>query len=91
MTFMVLHLDTDDYDTWKRLFDSDPAGRRQVAKGHIILRGVDNPNEVFVRAEFASVEEAKSFRERLLASGALDAARVKTQPTVVEIAEAVTY
>ena len=91
MAFMVLHLEIDDYDTWKRLFDSDPVGRRQAAKGHVILRGADDPNEVFVRTEYASAEEAKSFRERLLASGALDGARVKTQPTVVEMAEAVTY
>ena len=72
MAFMVHHLEVDDFDSWKSLFDSDPVGRKQVAKGHVMLRGVDNPNEVFTRVEFGSVEDAKSFRERLLASGALD-------------------
>jgi hypothetical protein len=44
-----------------------------------------------VAVEFPSVEEARSFRERLLASGALDNVTVKTEPTVVDEAEAVTY
>jgi hypothetical protein len=91
MAFMVLHLETDDYDGWKRMFDADPAGRREAAKGHIVLRGVDNPNEVFVRAEFDSVEGAQSFRKRLLDSGVLNTQNVKTGPTVVEVVEAVAY
>ncbi len=94
MAFVVLNLETEDYVTWKAMFDSDPAGRKQAGgKGHIISRNADNPNDVFIRVEFASVEEAKSFRERLLASGALDNPNVKLKmgPTVIEPAENVTY
>lgn len=91
MAFMVLHLETDDFDAWKPFFDADPVERRQTAKGHVMLRGVDNPGEVFIRVEFASVDDAKSFRERLLASGALDRATVKTPPTVVDLVENITY
>jgi hypothetical protein len=40
---------------------------------------------------FASVDGAKSFRERLLASTALDNVDVKTPPTVVEEADAASY
>lgn len=46
---------------------------------------------MFVRVEFDSVEEANSFRERLLASGALDKVTVKTPPTVVELADEARY
>lgn len=91
MASILLHFETDDYDTWKQRFDSDPAGRKQAATGHSISRGVDNPNAVFVRADFASVEEAKSFRQRLLDSAALGDLNVKIQPTVVERAEDVSY
>ncbi len=91
MAFMVHHLKIDDFDTWKSFFDSDPVGRKQAAKGHIMLRGVGNPNEVFTRVEFDSVEDANSFRERLLASGALDRTTVLTPPTVVELVENITY
>ena len=91
MAFMVHHLEIGDFDTWKSFFDEDPVGRKQAAKGHVMLRGVANPNEVFTRVEFDSVEEAKSFRDRLLASGALDRTTVLTPPTVVELVENITY
>ena len=91
MAFMVHHLKLDDFDTFKSMFDADPVGRKQAAKGHVMLRGVDNPNEVFTRVEFDSVDDAKAFRERLLASGALDQTTVLTPPTVVELVENITY
>ena len=43
-----------------------------------MLRSVDNPNEVFTRVEFDSVEDATAFRDRLVASGALDQVGVLT-------------
>jgi hypothetical protein len=36
-----------DFDAFKQRFDSDPLGRGQVATGHTMLRGVDNPNGYF--------------------------------------------
>ena len=91
VAFMVHHLETDDFDTFKSRFDADPVGRKQAAKGHVMLRSVDNPNEVFTRVEFDSVEAATSFRDRLVASGALDIVTVLTPPTVVELVENITY
>jgi hypothetical protein len=88
---MVHHLKVDDFDTWKGFFDEDPVGRRQAATGHVMLRGVDDPNEVFTRVEFDSLEDAKSFRDRLVASGALDSTTVLTPPTVVELVENIAY
>jgi hypothetical protein len=64
---------------------------RKLPRATTISRSVDNPSEVFVRVEFASVDEAKSFRERLLGSGALDNVDVKMPPTVVEVADEATY
>ena len=90
MAYMLIQFDAD-YEEWKPAFDSDPAGRAQAAKGYTISRGVDNPNDIFVRVEFASVEEAKSFRERLVSSGVLSRFTVKTPPTVVEVADSGTY
>jgi hypothetical protein len=72
MAFVVGRFEVGDYWAWKEMFDLDPAGRKQSAKGHQILRSADNPGEVFVQVEFPSAEEARSFRERLLASGALE-------------------
>ena len=91
VAFILGHFDVGDYDAWKKMFDSDPAGRKQDGKGHRIFRSVDNPSEVFVGVEFASTDEAKSFRERLLGSGALDNVTIKTPPTLAELADEAAY
>jgi len=91
MAFILAIFQTEDYDAWKQMFDSDPAGRKQAAKGHRVFRGVDDPNEVFVGVEFASADEANSFRERLLASGALDNVTREKEPTVAELVDEARY
>jgi hypothetical protein len=92
MTFMLANFEIEDYEAWKRdRFDADPAGRKQAAKGHMIFRGVDDPSKVFVGVEFDSAEDATSFRERLMESGALDGISVHTPPTVVEVADRAEY
>jgi hypothetical protein len=91
MASMVGVFKTDDYEDWKRMFDSDPVGRKQVAKGHRVMRSVDDPNEVFLRVDFDSVDEAKAFRERVLASGVLDRLTMVKEPTVVDVADEATY
>ena len=94
MAIMVMNFEVDDYDTWKVLFDEDPAGRAQSgATSYMISRAVDNPNEAFLRVEFPSVDQAKTFREKLIASGAMERGgmRLKTGPTVAEVDEQHTY
>jgi hypothetical protein len=59
----------------------------------MMSRSVDDPRGVSIRAEFSSVEQAKAFREKLIASGALDRpdVRIKVGPMIVEQVEAITY
>ena len=80
-----------DFDAFKQQFDSDPLGRKQAAKGHTMLRGVDNPNEIFLRVEFGSAEQAKAFRDKVRGSDVLQNVTVKVAPTVTEIADQATY
>jgi hypothetical protein len=91
MAYIVTRIDVGNYDMWKTMFDKDEPGARSAAKGHRILRGVENPSEVFIVIEFPSAEDAEAARERLLASGVLDRFPDKDLPKVVEEAEAVTY
>ena len=94
MAIMLMHFEVDDYEAWKSMFDEDPVGRRASgATSHTVSRAVDNPNEVFGRVDFPSVEMAKAFRERLLASGALERGgmRIKTSPTVAEVDDHTSY
>jgi hypothetical protein len=80
-----------DFDAYKQRFDSDPLGRKQAAKGHVIFRGVDNPDQFFVRLEFDSAEEAKSFGEKVRGSDVLAGLSVILPPTVAELADEATY
>jgi hypothetical protein len=91
MAFILGVFDTGDFDAWKKMFDSDPAGRNQSGKGHRVFRSVDHPNKAFVSVEFASADEARTFRERLLASGALANVTVEIEPTVVELVDETRY
>jgi hypothetical protein len=80
-----------DFDAFKERFDSDPLGRKQVAKGHTMLRSVDNPNEIFLRVEFDSVEDARSFQEKVRGSDVMQDMTLKVPPTVTEMADQATY
>lgn len=91
MAFILTRINVGDYDSWKPMFDEDSPGARQSAKGHRLFRSMDNPGEVFVLVEFASPDEAKAGREKLLASGVLDRFSDKTAPAIVEEAEAKSY
>jgi hypothetical protein len=88
---LVSVFDTGGYEAFKELFDSDPVGRKQTAVGHRVMRSVDDPDRVFVRTDFRSVEDAREFRERLMSSGALENVTVVQEPTVVELADEATY
>jgi heme-degrading monooxygenase HmoA len=91
MAFLLGVFDTGDYDKWKQMFDSDPAGRKEAGQGHRVFRSAEDPNRAFISVEFASADDAKAFRERLLASGALDKVTVAIEPTVVELVDETRY
>jgi hypothetical protein len=91
MSFMLTRIRVEDYDAWKPIFDSDPPGARAKATGHRILRGAEDPNELFIQVEFASPEDAEAARERLLASGVLERVTLKNGPALAEEAETVAY
>jgi hypothetical protein len=94
VAIMVMNFEVDDFDAWKEMFDADPVGRAAGgAVSHVVSRAVDNPNEGFVRVEFPSAEQARAFREKLLASGALERGgmRLKAGPTVAEVVDQTTY
>ena len=81
--FIITRIQVGDYDTWRRLYDRDVPRAREKAVTTRVLRMVDDPNHVFVYLEFASVEDAREGRDRLVASGVLDRFEDKHGPSVV--------
>ena len=55
-----------DYDAWKKVFDSDPIGRKQSGvRRYRILRPTDDPNYVMIDLEFDSASEAETVHTAL--------------------------
>jgi hypothetical protein len=51
-----------DYADWKKVFDTDPVGRKSHgATSHSIHRNHDDGNHFMVGIEFGTAEEAESF------------------------------
>jgi hypothetical protein len=84
MALILTRIQVGDYDAWKPMFDQDAPGARRWARSYRLFRNTDDPNEVFIQIEFESTAEARTARERLLASGVLERFDDKTGPTVVE-------
>jgi hypothetical protein len=91
MSAFIVGVFEGDVDTWKERFLSDPLGRKSVAKGHTLLRGVDNPNQVFVRLEFDTTEAAQAFAEKVRSSDVLEGLTVTVPPTAAELLDIATY
>jgi hypothetical protein len=89
MALMVTRIKVADFDEWKAMFDTDPPRAREKATGYRILRGVEDPGEVYVQVEFPSDDAAREARGRLIASGVLDRLVEHHGPTLVEEADAV--
>ena len=78
-----------DFDRWKPMFDQDGPGARRAAEGYRLYRAAADPNEVFIQVDFASLEEAETARERLVASGVLERFADRSGPTIVRCVEVV--
>lgn len=82
--FIVTRIHVGDYDRWRPMFDRDEPRAREHATGSRVLRGVDDPGQVFVLLEFASLDDANEARRRLVESGVLDRFTDVHGPNVVE-------
>jgi hypothetical protein len=82
--FIITRIQVGDYDTWRPMFDQDRPQARERATVQRVFRDVDDPNQVFIFLEFASVEDANEAQRRLVESGVLDRFEDKHGPNVVQ-------
>ena len=81
--FIITRIQTGDYDRWRPMYDQDRPRAREKATVQRVLRSADDPDEVFIYLEFASLADARAARERLLSSGVLNRFDDKHGPTVL--------
>lgn len=81
--YIITRIQTGDYDRWRPMFDQDRPRAREKALSQRVFKGADDPGHVFILLEFASLEDARESRERLLGSGVLDRFEDAHGPNVV--------
>jgi hypothetical protein len=95
---IILHIEHPirDFATWKKAFESDPAGReRSGVRRYQILRPVDDPNYVMIDLDFESTTTAEAFlatmREVWQSAAAVPALAGSPQARIVEVVERKEY
>jgi hypothetical protein len=81
--FIITRIQTGDYERWRPLYDQDRPRAREKATLQRVLRGTDDPDEVFIYLEFENAADANEARDRLLASGVLERFEDKQGPYVL--------
>lgn len=81
--FIITRIQTRDYDRWRPMFDQDQPRAREKALSARVLRSTDDPNEVFIYLEYATLEDANDARDRLVSSGVLNRFDDKHGPNVL--------
>jgi hypothetical protein len=61
MTILRIEHKVQNFDGWKKVFDSDPINRKQSGvRRHRIFRPTDDPNYVIIDLEFDSLKNAEA-------------------------------
>ena len=62
MTILHIEHPIRDFDSWKKAFESDPAGREKGGvRRYQVLRPIDDPNYVMIDLDFDSSRAAEAF------------------------------
>lgn len=81
-TLFVRHTVTD-FGKWKQVYDDlGPTQKRMGVTAEAVYRASDNPNDVTVTHEFASVEAAQAFAGSTELKTAMQNAGVAGAPTI---------
>ncbi len=83
MATMFVHHKVADFAAWKQVYDGFmPTAKGMGLTGESVYRAADDPNDVTVTHEFASVEAAQAFGASDALHAAMGSAGVVGAPTV---------
>ncbi len=95
---IILHIEhaIRDFDTWKKAFESDPAGRqRSGVRRYQISRPIDDPNYVMIDLTFENQKSAEALlatmRQVWQSATATSALAGSPQARIVEVVESKEY
>ena len=83
MATMFIRHEVADYAKWKQIYDDfKPTQQRLGVTGDAVYRAADNPNDITVTHEFATIEAAQKFAASDDLHSAMDSAGVLGAPTI---------
>ena len=83
MATMFVRHTVSDYKAWRKLYDDfAPAQKAKGATAQTVYRSADNPNDITVTHDFATVDEAQAFAVSPELKKAMQGAGVVGAPTV---------
>lgn len=83
-----------DFDAWRPVFEEHQPVREQYGcTGHLLYRGLDDPNELTIIMQYPSRQEAEGFANDPSLREAMERGGVESEPrvTMVQEAEAADY
>lgn len=83
MTTMFVRHQVQDYAAWRKVYDDfRPIQTRLGVTAAAVYRAADNPNDITVTHEFASIEAAQAFAASPELHGAMANAGVAGEPSI---------
>ncbi len=83
MTTMFVRHQVQDYAAWRKVYDDfRPTRTRLGVTAAAVYRAADNPNDITVTHEFASIEAAQAFAASSELHGAMANAGVAGEPSI---------
>jgi len=83
MTTMFVRHTVSDYKTWRKAYDDfAPVQKAKGVTAEAVYRAVENPNDITVTHEFATIEAAQAFAESSELKNAMQNAGVAGAPTI---------
>lgn len=83
MTTMFVRHTVSDYKTWRKVYDDfAPVQKAKGVTAEAVYRAVENPNDITVTHEFATIEAAQAFAESAELKNAMQNAGVAGAPTI---------
>jgi hypothetical protein len=83
MTTLFVRHTVSNYKAWRKVYDAfGPIQKAKAAKAEAVYQAADNPNDVTVTHDFASVKDAQSFVASEELKKAMQSAGVIGAPTI---------
>jgi hypothetical protein len=83
MTTLFVRHEVADYAEWRRVYDGfSPTQKVLGVQDQAVYQAIDNPNDITVRHEFATLEAAQAFGGSPELRAAMHDSGVKGAPTV---------